>query len=340
MCQRKTILLTALLCTAPLLAWCQLPSDGIYNLNKVLSKLFTEMLPMCRFLVDVGRAIGGFAALWYISIRVWRHIAAAEPIDFFPLLRPFAICIALGLYPYVIGLMNGVLQPTVDATKEISKDDMKAVAIGLEQKEKAIMVTPPFAPYPSGDADIDKYEQPDGTDGTDGTSGDPSSPPGSGLRSAFSMFSVSGLFKAILLELVQVLYSAASLCINTIRTFYLLILAIIGPLVFGLSIFDGFRDSLTTWFARYINIYMWLPVANLFGALSSRILVNMMKMDPDFFSSIAYVVFLIISIVGYTTVPNVANYIVQAAGGQGDTLLHKINSMGRTAARAAAAAVI
>lgn len=332
MCARKVLLLACLMLAVPIISRAQSPSDSIYSLNAVLDKLFVEMLPLCKRLIDVGRAIGGFAALWYIAIRVWKHLANAEAIDFFPLLRPFGICIAIVLFPQVIGFMNGVLKPTVEATREMSKDNNKAIAIGIEEQEKAIMVTPPFSPYPSTGDDIDKYEQPDGT-------GDQDAASGSGLRSAFSMFSIKGMIKAFIMEVVQIIYSAASLCINTIRTFYLLILAILGPLVFGLSIFDGFQNSMTTWFSRYINIYMWLPVANLFGALSSKILVNMMELDQSFFSSVAYIVFMIISIVGYTTVPNVANYIVQSVAGESDTLLHKINSMSSTAARAATAAI-
>ena len=52
---------------------------------------------------------------------------------------------------------------------------------------------------------------------------------------------------------------------HTIRTFQLIVLAILGPLVFGLSVFDGFQHSLRHWIARYINTFLWLPVANIFG---------------------------------------------------------------------------
>ena len=51
------------------------------------------------------------------------------------------------------------------------------------------------------------------------------------------------------------------LCINTLRTFSLIVLAILGPLVFGLAVFDGFGHTLTVWLARYINVFLWLPVA-------------------------------------------------------------------------------
>jgi len=56
-------------------------------------------------------------------------------------------------------------------------------------------------------------------------------------------------------EVLQVVFEAAALCINTIRTFYLIVLAILGPLVLGLSVFDGFQHILNTWLAKYINVF-------------------------------------------------------------------------------------
>ncbi|MFX8933993.1 conjugative transposon protein TraJ, partial [Acinetobacter baumannii] len=81
---------------------------------------------------------------------------------------------------------------------------------------------------------------------------------------------------------------------------------------------------LTVWIARYINIFLWLPVANLFGAIISKIQERMLQLDlqqlqntsDTFFSATdaAYLIFLIIGIIGYCTVPSVANYIVHAGG--------------------------
>jgi conjugative transposon TraJ protein len=143
-------------------------------------------------------------------------------------------------------------------------------------------------------------------------------------------------------EVLKILFEAAALCINTIRTFYLIVLAILGPLVFGLAVFDGFQHTLTVWIARYLNIFLWLPVANIFGSIMGKIQENMLKVDlqqisdagDTFFSSTdtAYLIFMVIGIVGYFTVPSVANYIVHAGGG--NTLLYKVtnlmNSSGRT----------
>src|SRR6185312_14631258 len=136
-------------------------------------------------------------------------------------------------------------------------------------------------------------------------------------------------------QVLQIIYYAAALCIDTIRTFHLIVLAILGPLVFGIAVFDGFQHSLTTWLARYINIYLWLPVANLFGAILGKIQENMIKIDisqvqssgDTFFTSTdaAYLIFMIIGIIGYFTVPSVANYIVHAHGS--NALLQKTNAV-------------
>jgi hypothetical protein len=85
----------------------------------------------------------------------------------------------------------------------------------------------------------------------------------------------------------------------------------------------------------YINVFLWLPVANIFGAIIGKVQENMLKLDisqvqnagDTFFSSTdtAYLIFLIIGIIGYFTVPSVANYIVNAGGGNG--LLQKVNSI-------------
>ena len=142
-------------------------------------------------------------------------------------------------------------------------------------------------------------------------------------------------------EVLKVLFEAAALCINTLRTFQLIVLAILGPLVFGIAVFDGFQHTLTAWIARYINIFLWLPVANIFGSMIGKIEEKMLQVDISqvqdsgntFFSStdMAYLVFMIIGIVGYFTVPSVANYIVHAGGG--GALGQKVTSMFHNSSR-------
>jgi conjugative transposon TraJ protein len=324
----RKVMLVALCLLLPLLSSAQGFGDGVSGLNGELEKLFDQMMPLCSRMIDVGRAIAGFAALWYIALRVWKHLAKAESIDFYPLLRPFAVGLTILLFPTLISLMNGVLSPVVKATADMSKDSNKAIQYQLSQEEKSLQ-TPPDGIYQNGGEDWQKYEQPDGTTADNGQS--------SGMSGTFGFFGLKTAFKNFVKYVVQLLFETAALCINTIRTFYLIILAILGPLVLGLSVFDGFQHTLASWFARYIHVYMWLPVANIFGAIVGKILDNMMTQDLDFYNSTTYIIFMMIAIVGYLTVPSVAGYIIQPGGK--DTLLHKVTEGAQQAGKAAAGAL-
>lgn len=306
----------------PLLSLGQTPGDHIYSLNSVLDQLYDDMMPLCNRMIGVGRAIAGLAALLFISVRVWKHLAKAEPIDFFPLLRPFGIGLAIIMFPTLIAIMNGVLKPTVKATSAMAKDSDKAIMLFLIEKEKAVGKTPPvgFGAGNNNNSHFEKYKQPTASD---------FSKTWSSIGDAFSFFSITSIFKIMASQTIQMLYSAAGLCVNTIRTFILIVLAILGPLVLGLSVFEGFSHTLSSWFARYINVYMWLPIANIFGAVTSKILENMIKIDQDFFSGTVYIIFMIIAVVGYTTIPTVAGYIIQA--GSKDNLLDKVTNMAKMA---------
>ncbi|MEO8949942.1 MAG: conjugative transposon protein TraJ [Mucilaginibacter sp.] len=314
-------------------------ADDIHGLQAVLNNVYSEMLPMCSQLIGVARGIAGFGALWYIAARVWRHLANAEAVDFYPLLRPFALGMAILLFPTVIAVINGVMNPVVTVTGGMVKNSDAAIAKLLAQKEAAIQKTDTWQMYVGDDGEGDrdkwyKYTHPNDPNGDkEGVFS------GLGNDVKFAMDKASYKFrnsvKQWMSEVLQVVYEAAALCINTIRTFYLVVLAILGPLVFGMSVFDGFQHTLTTWLAKYLNVFLWLPVANIFGSIIGKVQENMLKLDiqqvqsagDTFFNSTdtAYIIFLLIGIVGYFTVPAVAGYIINPGGGNG--LLNKVTNL-------------
>lgn len=294
----------------PVAAHAQGNTTSIYSLHHVLENLYDQMMPLFDDLVTVGRAVAGFGALWYIAYRVWGHIARAEPIDFYPLMRPFAIGLARILFPALLGLLNGVLKPISDATAAMGQDSQKAIAYYIAHQEEQAKEVPDYNTLPGNNTgDYSQYEDHGQADN-------------SGLLSrAASMFSVKSLAENFVRIVFQFLYEAAGLCIDVIRTFYLIVLSILGPLVLGLSVFDGFQQTFINWLTRYIHVYMWLPVANIFGAITSTILENMFIHDQNAMSYAGYIIFMIIAVVGYFTVPSVASYIVHPSGR--DSLLSK-----------------
>ena len=334
--QKKLFVIPGIL--FPFLSHAQGIADDMNGLHSVLEQLYDEMMPLCSNLIGVGQGLAGFAAMWYIASRVWRHIASAEPIDFYPLFRPFVIGFCIMIFPSVLYMINGVMKPTVTATAAMVEGSNKAIERLLKEKEEALKDTDPWKMYvgSTGSGDQDKWYR---------YTHDDADPSGQGMLDGigndikFAMSKASYNFrnsvKEWMSEVLRVLFESASLCIDTLRTFQLVVLSILGPIVFGISVFDGFQHTLTVWLARYINIYLWLPVANIFGSIIGKIQENMLKIDfaqageygDTFFSrtDVAYLVFMIIGIIGYFTVPSVANYIVHAGGG--GALGQKVTSM-------------
>jgi len=336
--KRVRVMLCMAVGMIPKILLAQSLGNEIGGLQQVLQQLYDEMLPLCSQLIGVGRGLAGFAAIWYIASRVWGHISRAEPIDFYPLFRPFVIGFAVLIFPSVIAMINGVLRPTVTATSAMVDNSDAAIANLLKQKEEAIEKSSIWQMYvgENGSGDRDKWYQ------YTHPGEDPSDEgwmEGIGNDIKFAMAKASYNFrnsvKEWMSEVLHVLYMAAALCINTIRTFYLIVLAILGPLVFGIAVFDGLAHTLMIWIARYINIFLWLPVANIFGSIIGKVQEKMIALDiqqisqngDTFFSTAdtAYLIFMIIGIIGYFSVPSVANYIVHAGGG--NTLLYKVNSV-------------
>lgn len=298
--------------------------DEIQGLQKVLDQLYTSMLAQSGQLIGVGQAIAGFAALWYIGVRVWKNIANAEPVDVFPLLRPLAIGGAVMLYSYIPWLIDGVMSPTAEGTAKIKTQATSAIATLLQQKQDALKNTLPYQMYvgQSGNGDEALWEKYSGDASSSGFL--------SGVSNAFqfamakAFYNFKNAIRQWLSEVLEILFEAASLCINTMRTFNLVVMAILGPLALGISVFDGFKQTLHNWLSRYINVYLWLPVSNILGAIMANIQVKMLQQDlkqiqtngATYFNTTdaGYLIFLIIGIVGYFTVPSIASYIVSVGG--------------------------
>jgi conjugative transposon TraJ protein len=326
--------------------------NGVTQLHQVLDGVYNQMIPLANNLLQLCQSIAGMGCIFYIGVRVWKHIARAEPIDTFPLFRPFVMVLLISLFPQVLAVINGILSPSVTATSAMvqhSNDAVQALLLAQENQlvggdTSAVLMTP----NPQGSQQgWDKYAQPGSTDS--GGGGGFWSAIGNGFKFLAGGVEASFrfIFRYLLSIILQVLYFAAALCIDTIRTYHLIVLAILGPFAFAFSCYDGFQQSLVHWLAKYINVYLWLPIANLFGAILGQIQQNMIQIDlarvqngtTSLFSAtdIAYLIFLLIGVVGYTTVPSLSNYIVHSH--LPNTLLQKVSGYATTAVTATAGAV-
>ncbi len=291
------------------------------NIHTILRDLYIDMMPLCEDMIAIAQGIAAIGALIFIANKVWQSLARAEPIDVYPLLRPLAISIAIMLFPnLVLGTMNGVLSPIVQGTHKILEGQTLDMSEYQEQREKLeyeAMMRNPETAYLVSDEEMDRQLDELGW-------GMEKMATMAGMYIERGAYATKGYLRDLCRELLEILFSAAALVIDTVRTFFLVVLSILGPLAFAISVWDGFQSSMTQWFTRYISVYLWLPVSDIFSAILAKIQVLMLQSDiaalesdPDFSidaSNGVYIIFHIIGIVGYFCVPTVASWIIQAGG--------------------------
>ena len=265
-----------------------------------------------------------------MAAKVWQSLAIAEPIDVYPLLRPFVIGFCIMFFPtFVLGTINSVMSPVVKGCNnmlETQTFDMNAYREQKDKLEYEAMVRNPETAYLVSDEAFDKQIDELGWSAKDiATMG--------GMYMDRAAHNIKQSVRDWFRELLELLFQAAALVIDTIRTFFLIVLAILGPIAFAISVYDGFQATLTQWITRYISVYLWLPISDLFSSILARIQVLMLQKDiqelsdPNFIpdsSNSVYIIFMIIGIVGYFTIPTVSNWIIQA-GGMGN-MSRNINS--------------
>ena len=291
------------------------------NLHTLLEGLYGEMMPLCGDMMSVAKGIAGLGALFYIAVRIWQSMARAEPIDVYPLLRPFAIGICILLFPtLVLGTLNNTLGLIVEGTHsmlETQTMDMQEYREQKDRLEREAMLRNTETAYLVSDEEFDRQIDELGWSPDDAATR-------LGMYVEVGMYNLEKNIRNGFRSLLELLFAAASLLIDTVRTFFLVVLSILGPIAFAFSVWDGFQSTLVQWFTRYISVYLWLPVSDLFSCMLAKLQVLMLQNDilelqnnADYSidnSNALYIVFMLIGIIGYFTVPTVANWIVQAGG--------------------------
>ncbi len=176
------------------------------------------------------KGLAGLGALFYVAMRVWQALARAEPIDVYPLLRPFAIGLCILFFPTVVlGTMNSVLGLVVEGTHSMLETQTFDMNQYREQKDRleyeANMRNPETA-YLASDEEFDRQIDELGWSPSDLVTM-------TGMYVDWASYSIKKSVRDWFRELLELVFFAAALIIDTLRTFFLVVLSILGPVVFA-----------------------------------------------------------------------------------------------------------
>lgn len=139
----------------------------------------------------------------------------------------------------VMGTLNGVLSPVTNGTSAIldrQTFDMQKYQQQKDQLEYEAMLRDPSKAYLVSEEEFDKQLDELGWTDTFTIVG---------MYMERMWYNLGQKIQNFFRMLLELLFQAASLTVDTIRTFFLIVLTILGPISFALSVYDGFQSSLT-----------------------------------------------------------------------------------------------
>ena len=205
------------------------------SLHELLRSTYDEMMPLCAQMTGIAKGIAGLGALFYIALRVWASLARAEPIDVFPLLRPFVLGFCIMFFPTVVlGTVNAVLSPVVQGTESMVHQQEHTLSELTKKRDKlqeqVYLKNPETAYLVSNEKFDEKIEEM-------GVIGPEDAVTIAGMYAERAAYQMKQWFMKLFRDFMELLYNAAGLIIDTLRTFILIVLSILGPIVFGISQF-------------------------------------------------------------------------------------------------------
>ena len=194
------------------------------NLHQILRSLYEQMMPLCGDMAGVAKGIAGLGALFYVAYRVWQSLARAEPIDVFPMLRPFAIGLCIMFFPTVVlGTINSIMSPVVQGTAKMLETETLDMNRYREQKDKLeyeAMMRNPETAYLVSNEEFDKQLEELGWSPGDMVTM-------AGMYIERGMYNMKKGIRDFFREILELMFQAAALVIDTIRTFFLVVLRLL-----------------------------------------------------------------------------------------------------------------
>ena len=344
------IAVLVLLATAPASAQTYADVD-LTRADAMLERVYDSIFDRAGVFVTIGCFIGAMGAIVMISTHIYGRMLRGKSIYLSEVIRPLVILCALILYKPLVSTVNLVLSPTLTTSKALVNGERDVLDNVLEEMLNNDVASGQDAAYGGfmEDGDFDKYLEVYGLEDEAGFLGNARIGQFLSWRIESYMYRIRWAIRNLLFWSLAFLYTAVVFCLSAVRTFTLAVLALVGPLALGFSLWSPFANSFTSWLGRYIGVYLWLPVANIFGFLITTIMTefNLVHLENAqaggsnvAFSSldIMYAIMLVTGIVGYIAVPSITAYVITASGAS--SLLSGASGAGKMAAGAVGGAVM
>lgn len=308
------------------------------NFNAV-KEVYEQALADVADLQSYAMAIAGIGALLYICSKFWREWARGESIDFYGMLRPIGIGLCIinfSLLPAFVEMCVSPLETVTENLREKKNEEfnqkLSAYAQANSDDLKDLATT-------TANSMSRLFGSGDEIEAADDKAVSESSSSGGILETLERIYEIISYFNPfdnlyrvmnqgvmyIISTIAKYLCIAVTYVLAVLAYFTKIVLVIIGPLVFALAIFPKFDGLIVTWFSRYINVSLWIPICNLIGYMMQALVTTTMFSSADPSGGglellatesniFVAIIFQIVGVIMYCMVPKIAGWIVDPHG--------------------------
>lgn len=354
----------------------------MYGLFEQIVYVKEELLSsggMLNTFVLIACSIGLITSALYIFANTAEAQINGQGVNLWNYFRPFVVGFCILSFPLLVTILDGLSSGTsriISMATDEFKQESKRLKKQLREDERAYydgyMASVPGY-EDSNSEDNTKTEQGlglvvsiagAGTQATDIVETDPQRQEGAlsslwdkvdnALQSANDAIggfftdtarTLNTLSARVITRIIYSIAAAASPIIKALAAVYLIILSLVGPVVFAIGIAPSLTSSISSWFARYIQISLWLPLSDLITYIIRAMEVVVLKAHQAhtvggivYYPDDAMTLISIISIAAIFKVPTIAGWIISSAGA--GSMSASINKTTQAAASAIARKLI
>jgi hypothetical protein len=289
------------------------------SMYDVISNFFGRAATASQGFMQLGafgtaaRAVAMIGATWYIFSRVWGPIFRGEPIDFFPLFRPFVLLMA------IVGSTS-----ICDSLDRIFNDLDRKGTFQQALNSARAHVDDAMARRNLMYAKLKNDEAEDETEVLIDEVRTGSLEEAGWLDQLADSFSLEPLKMWLVRALVGFFDGVGILgyfALSLYAFFMTAILRFVAPLAFAFAVFDAYAGNAAEWFAKYINAKLLLLITKGYTIfcyyLMTPLIADSLEMETG--QTFLYVAVVLISAVGYLFVPSMAQLALSVGGAGSST---------------------
>jgi len=234
-----------------------------------LNSVYETAVGYTDALTATAQLICGIAALIYIGSKLWKSWAKGEPIDFYGMLRPFAIGLVIIFFSGFTKILDALISPINAATEYVKESSLAKVENSynnyfemqkkIKQRKDQIEAQEQASEEKLG---VWKTISKNISDLKDNV-----------LNTTENL--TNAIFK-LLIDIGSITVEIFSMATVYFYKVYVItakiVLVLIGPFALALSIFPGFNGNFKAWIAQYINVSLYIPICNIIGFVQSMII--------------------------------------------------------------------